>query len=194
MGDSKVPEGFYRILYHNPWSSFHLSLAVGYPNPADAIRGYNAKTIKKSGLTEILTWWENNLDEVKSSGISGAPSIWYDKSALPLGNQIFIHGSFVTIGCVPIGDDMIEELFVLTNPDYVGGTRVDIFPCRFTEKNLKKLKSIGESYPDLYKFWLNLKEGDDLFKKTKKIPRVWVDKESGKYYFSSQEGLELIDI
>lgn len=31
-----------------------------------------------------------------------------------LGGEIFIHGSDVTIGCIPIGDRNIEELFVLT--------------------------------------------------------------------------------
>ncbi len=39
MGDGRVPEGVYKILYHNPWSSYHLSLAVSYPNPSDAILG-----------------------------------------------------------------------------------------------------------------------------------------------------------
>lgn len=30
-----------------------------------------------------------------------------------LGGDIFIHGKLVTIGCIPIGDDNIEELFTL---------------------------------------------------------------------------------
>ena len=31
-----------------------------------------------------------------------------------LGGDIFIHGKAVTIGCIPIGDSAIEELFTLT--------------------------------------------------------------------------------
>lgn len=30
-----------------------------------------------------------------------------------LGNEIFIHGRAVTIGCIPIGDDAIEDLFAI---------------------------------------------------------------------------------
>jgi murein L,D-transpeptidase YafK len=33
-----VPEGFYAITQLNPWSSFHLSLRVDYPNRADRRR------------------------------------------------------------------------------------------------------------------------------------------------------------
>ncbi len=194
IGDSKVPEGYYLILYHNPWSSFHLSLALGYPNPADAVRGYTAKRITKKGKDKILDWWEKNSTIVKTECISGAPSIWYDKSAKPLGNQIFIHGSYVTIGCIPIGDKMIEEVFVLTNPDYVGGTRVDIFPCKYTKTNLEKLKKIGEVHPELIKFWLNLKPGYDHFEKTKNIPDVWVDLKTGEYKYKEGNNGNLFQI
>ncbi|MCK4667126.1 L,D-transpeptidase family protein [Candidatus Dependentiae bacterium] len=191
IGDSKVPEGYYHVLYHNPWSSFHLSLALGYPNPADAVRGYNIKRINKKGKENILNWWSKNIKIIRNECISGAPSIWYDKLAKPLGNQIFIHGSFVTIGCIPIGDKMIEEVFVLTNPEYVGGTRVDIFPCKYTKINIGKLKKIGEGHPELIKFWLNLKTGYDHFEKTKNIPDVWVDLKTGEYKYKkgSQENL-----
>jgi len=34
-GDLQVPEGFYVIDLLNPWSQFHLSLRVSYPNAAD---------------------------------------------------------------------------------------------------------------------------------------------------------------
>ncbi len=33
QGDGRVPEGSYRIVAHNPNSSFHLSLRIGYPTP-----------------------------------------------------------------------------------------------------------------------------------------------------------------
>ena len=194
IGDSKVPEGFYRLLYHNPWSSFHLSLALNYPNPADAIRGYKSQTITKKGKDEILDWWEDNFKQIKDEGISGAPAIWYNKEAKPLGNQIFIHGSYVTIGCIPIGDDKIEEVFVLTNPDYVGGTRVDIFPCRFNQTNLEHLKVIGKTYPELYDFWMNLKEGYDQFEKEKRVPRVWVNKRSGLHIYKLTNPADLIEL
>ena len=36
-GDRQVPEGVYRIVYLNPNSIAHLSLALSYPNPFDRI-------------------------------------------------------------------------------------------------------------------------------------------------------------
>lgn len=33
QGDGRVPEGLYRITYHNPTSGYHLSLRIGYPTP-----------------------------------------------------------------------------------------------------------------------------------------------------------------
>jgi murein L,D-transpeptidase YafK len=38
QGDLQVPEGFYRISGFNPFSIFHLSLRVDYPNAADRRR------------------------------------------------------------------------------------------------------------------------------------------------------------
>jgi murein L,D-transpeptidase YafK len=37
-GDFQVPEGFYTINRFNPWSSFHLSLGIDYPNAVDKVR------------------------------------------------------------------------------------------------------------------------------------------------------------
>lgn len=37
-GDSRTPEGLYRIDRRNPQSQFHLSLGISYPNAADAAR------------------------------------------------------------------------------------------------------------------------------------------------------------
>jgi hypothetical protein len=42
QGDLQVPEGFYAIDRFNPWSSFHLSLGVSYPNRSDRILGREA--------------------------------------------------------------------------------------------------------------------------------------------------------
>lgn len=39
QGDLQVPEGFYHIDRFNPWSSYHLSLGIDYPNRADRILG-----------------------------------------------------------------------------------------------------------------------------------------------------------
>jgi murein L,D-transpeptidase YafK len=36
-GDGQIPEGFYHIDHFNPYSSFHLSLRLNYPNASDRI-------------------------------------------------------------------------------------------------------------------------------------------------------------
>ncbi len=42
QGDGKSPEGFYFINRHrlNPWSSYHLSFNLGYPNAYERAKGY----------------------------------------------------------------------------------------------------------------------------------------------------------
>ena len=65
QGDLQIPEGFYHITAYNPWSSFHLSMCINYPNPSDRVLG------------------------VKGN----------------LGGNICIHGSCVTIGCIPLTDE-----------------------------------------------------------------------------------------
>lgn len=43
QGDLQVPEGFYVIDRFNPWSNFHLSLGINYPNDSDRIRGVKGR-------------------------------------------------------------------------------------------------------------------------------------------------------
>lgn len=38
-GDLQVPEGFYTIDLFNPWSDYHLSIRVSYPNTSDRLLG-----------------------------------------------------------------------------------------------------------------------------------------------------------
>lgn len=48
-----------------------------------------------------------------------------------LGDDIFIHGKAATIGCIPIGDAAIEELFLLVNNSMNNGVKVIISPRDF---------------------------------------------------------------
>lgn len=43
FGDLQVPEGFYHIDRFNPWSDFHLSLGINYPNESDRILGVRGR-------------------------------------------------------------------------------------------------------------------------------------------------------
>ena len=48
-----------------------------------------------------------------------------------LGSDIFIHGKNVTVGCIPIGDEGIEELFMLASKAIHKGIDVIIAPRDF---------------------------------------------------------------
>ena len=85
--------------------------------------------------------------------------------ATKLGGDIFIHGSCVTVGCIPITDDWIEEVYILAVEAKNNGQLsipVHIFPSRLNENNYQELI---KDYPNYKSFWSNLKEGYDYFEK-----------------------------
>jgi len=90
-GDRQIPEGFYRPVFLNPNSSYHLSIKLDYPNDFDREKG-------KLEKREFL------------------------------GDDIFIHGKSVSIGCIAVGDDGIEELFCAVSSVGVKNTEVLISP------------------------------------------------------------------
>lgn len=64
-------------------------------------------------------------------------------SVTEMGGDIFIHGKAATIGCIPIGDDAIEEVFLLTQKAIKKGVKVIISPRDFrTNKELPNITAI----------------------------------------------------
>ena len=60
-----------------------------------------------------------------------------------MGGDIFIHGKSVTIGCIPIGDLAIEEVFLMTQKAINNEIKVIISPRDFRENDeYPKIKSI----------------------------------------------------
>jgi murein L,D-transpeptidase YafK len=181
-GDLRVPEGVYRLLYHNPWSRFHLSLAVGYPNLADARRGRRAGVIGASGLGQLEGWWARHAAALEGDLLPGPEGLWDGPEVEPLGNEIFIHGREVTVGCVPVGDAGIEELFLLTDPRRVGGTPVHLFPCRMDDGSCqRRLQALGALRPELGQFWESLGPVYRYFEQHRLVPAVEVDSGTGRY-------------
>lgn len=104
------------------------------------------------------------------------------KSTFPrLGGDIYIHGKCVTIGCLPMTDDKIKEiyLYALYAKD-CGQLKIPvyIFPFRMTSENM----TTNKIYPQWADFWNNLKIGYDKFEKEKKELKISVDKK-GNYTF-----------
>jgi murein L,D-transpeptidase YafK len=100
------------------------------------------------------------------------------------GSAIYIHGNCVTIGCIPITDDKIKELYILAVEARNNGQKeipIYIYPTRLDEKGYTNLRANNPASPHL-KFWENLKPIFNDFESTKTLRRVRVN-DKGEYYF-----------
>lgn len=103
--------------------------------------------------------------------------------ALALGGDIFIHGGCETVGCVPIEDRNIQELYwVAAQARDAGQTviPVHIFPARLGPDQLEWLEKTFNPEPDLLAFWHNLADGYAYFEQTRIVPWVTVAQD-GRY-------------
>lgn len=109
----------------------------------------------------------------------------YDRAHGRTGSAIMVHGNCVSIGCLAMTDEKVEEIYTLCAAAYQGGQpyfRVHIFPFRMTPELIGK-----NATSDWTDFWANLKEGYDYFEKNRIPPEVSV--ENGKYVFKDPEKL-----
>jgi len=100
------------------------------------------------------------------------------------GGDIYIHGGAKSIGCLPLGDLAIEELYLLAL-DVSGGRKeivpVHIFPARMVGPSWDAfVEEHARNDPGLAAFWENLKIGYDRFERDHRVPKVTVD-EKGWY-------------
>jgi murein L,D-transpeptidase YafK len=102
------------------------------------------------------------------------------------GGEIYIHGSCVTVGCIPILDNKIEELYVLSSHAKGSGQDfipVHIFPAKYdVKKSAEYLEKLHESDPTLKAFEANLKRVYDFFEEHHRLPVIAISPE-GKYVF-----------
>lgn len=89
--DRQIPEGIYRLVSFNPFSSMHLSMMIDYPNHFDRLQAI------KDGRKR-------------------------------LGNNIFLHGKSLSVGCLAIGDRAIDQLFLLAYRVGLNHVKVIIAP------------------------------------------------------------------
>lgn len=104
------------------------------------------------------------------------------------GSAIFIHGSCVTVGCIPIRDEQIDELYVLAahakdqGQDFIP---VHIFPIRFNvDRSVKFLDNLTKNDPALKKFADKMEDAFDYFDKYKQLPVVLIG-EKGEYMINN---------
>ena len=107
------------------------------------------------------------------------------------GSAIYIHGSCVTVGCIPIMDQQIDELYILAahaksqGQDYIP---VHIFPIRFNvARSIKYLENLTKDDGSLKKFAARLEDAFDYFEKYKQLP-VILTNEKGEYIVNGAPG------
>lgn len=106
--------------------------------------------------------YPNKSDEIL--GVKGNP-----------GGNIYIHGDCVTIGCLPITDDKIKELYIFCVEAKDSGQEtipVNIFPAKLSDKKYNYLIKKHKSNSDKIGLWSDLKLGYDFFNETKTLPSI----------------------
>lgn len=101
-----------------------------------------------------------------------------------LGGQIFIHGGCLTVGCIPITDARIEELYIMAVLARNGGQidiPIHIFPARLNYSNYKLLLEQNQDR-ELHVFWTNMRPVYQHFEQTGKIPAITINHQ-GRYLF-----------
>ncbi|MBK0370139.1 L,D-transpeptidase family protein [Flavobacterium agrisoli] len=116
--------------------------------------------------------YPNQSDRIKSN----APK---------LGGDIYIHGSHMTVGCLPMTDDKIKELYLYAihaKNDGQDRIPVYIFPYKMNDVFFELYKKKYASSPELVDFWTNLKTGYDKFMTEKQELSYNIDA-NGNYNF-----------
>jgi len=105
--------------------------------------------------------------------------------AINPGGDIYIHGSCVTVGCIPLTDAMIEEVYIITahakdlGQDFIP---VHIFPIRYNVKrSIDYLARLTKDDAQLADFSSHLEDAFNYFEKHKQVPVVAVS-DKGEYY------------
>ena len=94
------------------------------------------------------------------------------------GNDIFIHGKAASIGCLPIGDPAIEELYLLALDVKERGQKkipVHIFPARMRGAEWASFAAGNTAgNPALARFWAQLQPAYDAFESDHRVPAFTV--------------------
>jgi murein L,D-transpeptidase YafK len=102
-----------------------------------------------------------------------------------LGGDIYIHGGCVTIGCMPMTNEGIEELYTACLNARINGQEnipVHVFPTRLTKAGMTYLTRQFPNDKIRQAFWSELKGGYEYFEKTHKLLPVMYTPD-GKYAY-----------
>lgn len=95
------------------------------------------------------------------------------------GNGIYIHGSCVSVGCIPVNNSDIEEIYLIASAAKASGEEfipVHVFPIRYNNKNsVEYLDNNTRDNPSIHKFAMQLKSAYDKFESTRELPIIMID-------------------
>ena len=104
--------------------------------------------------------------------------------SLQPGGDIYIHGSCVTTGCIPITNQQIEELYILAAHAKAEGQDfipVHIFPIHFAnKKSADYLAKFLKDFPEYTHISSEMKQAYTYFDRTRQLPLVLINKK-GEY-------------
>lgn len=96
------------------------------------------------------------------------------------GGDIYIHGSCVTTGCIPVNDQQIEEIYIMAahaknqGQDFIP---VHIFPIRFDNpRSNNYLVRYVRDFPEYNPLADELRHAYQYFEKTRKLPVIMISK------------------
>jgi len=110
----------------------------------------------------------------------------FDQINMRSGSHILIHGGCASVGCFAMTNAVNEEIHKLSTAALEAGQphlHIHSFPFRMTDENMA-----SHDMPQWHAFWQNLKEGYDLFERTKRPPRVSVC--GDRYSFAAASRVE----
>jgi murein L,D-transpeptidase YafK len=102
-----------------------------------------------------------------------------------LGGDIFIHGNCVTVGCLPMTDDYIKELYIMAVEARNNGQQqipVHIFPAKMNKYTLDRMVHTFSADGTTAAFWANLQKGYYLFENTRQLPTVLITSQGAYTY------------
>lgn len=104
------------------------------------------------------------------------------------GGDIYIHGSCVTVGCIPVTDQQIDEIYLLAayaknaGQDFIP---VHIFPIRYnSKKSIDYLATLTKTDEKLKVHAGRLEAVYDHFEATRQLPVIMVDSR-GEYLYAN---------
>ncbi len=98
--------------------------------------------------------------------------------SLKPGGEIYIHGSCVTVGCIPITDQQIGEVYMLASMAYDQGQHfipVHVFPIRFdAPRSVEYLKGLIKDDASLGAFVEQLEPAYYNFQRSHRLPIILI--------------------